>query len=70
MAQQLAVGLADNWSQVPMMDVLVLFTLNSLCIVQVRMAACVASRAFLQSMCEATREEHLPLLLPRLCINR
>eukprot|EP00730_Choanoeca_flexa_P013976 TRINITY_DN5932_c0_g1_i1.p1 TRINITY_DN5932_c0_g1~~TRINITY_DN5932_c0_g1_i1.p1 ORF type:complete len:673 (+),score=171.76 TRINITY_DN5932_c0_g1_i1:2-2020(+) len=51
MADQLAVGLADNWSQV-------------------RMASCVATRAFLQSMSEESREDHLPLLLPRLCINR
>ncbi|EDQ91390.1 uncharacterized protein MONBRDRAFT_23736 [Monosiga brevicollis MX1] len=51
MAQQLAIGLADNWSQV-------------------RMAASVATRSFLESISEEGRTTLYDLLLPRLCINR
>jgi hypothetical protein len=34
------------------------------------MAASVATREFLTSMKEETRERFLPLLAPRLCLNR
>ncbi|EGD76480.1 hypothetical protein PTSG_07596 [Salpingoeca rosetta] len=51
MAAQLAVGLADNWSQV-------------------RMASSVATRNFVLGMKTETREQFLPLLVPRMCLNR
>ena len=37
---------------------------------QVRLSACQAAREFLLSMSASEREEHLPALLPRLCLNR
>eukprot|EP00850_Spirogloea_muscicola_P019293 SM000187S03910 [mRNA] locus=s187:114336:121099:- [translate_table: standard] len=49
-AEILAIGLADNWSQV-------------------RYAASVATRAFLEST-EGYREEFYPILLPAMCLNR
>jgi hypothetical protein len=51
MAQWLAKGLGDNWSQV-------------------RFAASVATRAFLEGMDDDTMNAVFPMLLPRMCLNR